>query len=67
MSLLRTISRGKTCSVDVGCLNGSYFINVAGGGLLVDVAHKTKDTLKQPSYKPFTLHLEKEGIKEDNK
>lgn len=78
--LFRAISRGKTLSVDVGCLNGSYFINVAGCGLMVDVAHKTKDTLKQklgmlayylegarsfPNYKPFTLHLEKEGIKEE--
>lgn len=33
-------------SVDLGCCNDHYFINVAGAGLLTEVAHKTPDDVK---------------------
>jgi len=78
--MLHALKQGKTRSVDVGCLNNSFFLNVAGGGLLVDVAHKTSPDLKLrlgmlayyiegarsfPTYKPFTLNIQIEGKQEE--
>ncbi|MDO9535998.1 MAG: diacylglycerol kinase family lipid kinase [Bacillota bacterium] len=78
--MLHALKEGKTRSVDVGCLNNSFFLNVAGAGLLVDVAHKTSSDLKQrlgmlayyiegarnlPAYKPFTMNIKKEGKREE--
>jgi len=77
--LFNSIKSGRTASVDVGCVNDRYFINVAGSGLLVDVAHKTSSNLKQrlgmlayylegaknlPAYKPFPLYLKRNGKQE---
>lgn len=36
----------KTTKVDVGLVNGTYFINVASAGLLTDVPHQTDVALK---------------------
>ena len=78
--LFDAVIQGKTRQVDVGCLNDKYFINVAGAGLLVDVAHNTSSSLKQsigmlayylegalnlPAYKPFRLTLEKDNLTEE--
>jgi len=77
--LLGAIGEGRTRRIDVGCINDRFFINVAGAGLLVDVAHNTSSSLKQsigmlayylegalhlPNYKPFSLSM-KHGRKWD--
>ncbi|HHX77041.1 MAG TPA: YegS/Rv2252/BmrU family lipid kinase [Firmicutes bacterium] len=38
--------QGKTFAVDVGKIGGSYFINVASGGLFTDIAHKVEQRRK---------------------
>ncbi len=70
--LLDSIAAKKSFKTDVGCVNGHYFVNVAGAGLLTDVAHSTSGNLKKklgmlayylqaarnlPVYKPFSLEL----------
>ncbi|WP_026895150.1 diacylglycerol/lipid kinase family protein [Clostridiisalibacter paucivorans] len=40
------IDEGKTEDVDVGEVNGKYFVNVAAGGLLTNVAHQVPIELK---------------------
>ncbi len=78
--LLSAIKNGQLQKVDLGCVNGErYFLNVAGAGLLVDVAHKTSSTFKQrmgmlayylegarsfPAYKPFNLRIRFPGGRE---
>lgn len=78
--LLQSIAGRKLLPVDVGQVNGSYFMNVAGGGLLVDIAHKTSVTLKKkmgmlayylegarkfPLYRPFPLYLKTGSFEEE--
>ncbi len=78
--LLDAIAGDKSRSVDVGAVNDRYFINVVGAGLLVDVAHNTRSSLKQsigmlayylegalnlPDYKPFPLQIERDGRTEE--
>lgn len=78
--LLAAIKDGQKLSVDLGCVNDDrYFVNAAGAGLLVDIAHKTSSSFKQqigmlayylegarsfPAYKPFHLHIRFSGRKE---
>ena len=62
--------------VDLGCIGDRYFINVASGGLLIDVAHKVDQRLKNnlgkiayylqgltelPGIKPFTAKIIMDG------
>ncbi len=79
--LLRAIKRENTVPVDIGQVNNRFFINVAGAGLFVDVAHKTSDTLKQrlgrmayylegarsffPMLKPFTVQVENSTYRDE--
>lgn len=42
----RSIINGRTRSIDVGRINGRYFINVAAGGLLTDISQKIDTNLK---------------------
>lgn len=75
--LLGSISCHKMLPADVGRVNGSHFVNVAGGGLLVDIAHNTSVALKKrlgmpayylegarklPAYRPFPLRLKTESL-----
>lgn len=79
--ILKAIKKGNTTFVDIGEVNNRYFLNVAGAGLLVDVAHKTSDNLKQrlgrmayyiegarsffPTYKPFAVKVENKSYTEE--
>lgn len=40
------ISRGKTKKIDLGRINGRYFINIAGGGALTDLTYEVPSKLK---------------------
>lgn len=40
------ITKGNTVEIDVGKINGRYFVNVAAGGLLTDVSQKIDINLK---------------------
>lgn len=42
----RLITRGRAKAIDLGKINGRYFINVAAGGLLTDVSQKVDINLK---------------------
>lgn len=42
----RNMLEGKIKPIDIGRINGRYFINVAAGGLLTDVPQKTDRNLK---------------------
>ncbi len=70
--LLDSIAAQKTVKTDVGCVNGQFFLNVAGAGLLTDVSHSTSGNLKKklgmlayylqaarnlPAYRSFSLEL----------
>ena len=74
------VAAGKTRRMDVGCANGEYFINVASAGMLTgiahDVTHRWKNTFGKMAYylrgigeipkiRPFGLHLDADGRKED--
>lgn len=68
--------------VDVGCVNGRYFINVCGAGLFTNVSQTVNIDLKNligkmayylkgagqlPSFRPFKLRVEANGeVYEDN-
>ena len=68
--------------VDVGCVNGRYFINVCGAGLFTNVSQTVNIDLKNligkmayylkgagqlPSFRPFKLRVEGNGeVYEDN-
>ena len=68
--------------VDVGCVNGRYFINVCGAGLFTNVSQTVNTDLKNligkmayylkgagqlPSFRPFKLRVEANGeVYEDN-
>lgn len=42
----RNIIRGKVMSVDLGCVNGEYFVNVFSTGLFTSVSQKTPTLMK---------------------
>lgn len=67
------IMNGKTKTIDLGTINGEYFINVASGGLLTDVSQKIdinfKNTLGKlayyikgieqiPNFRPIQVEME---------
>lgn len=69
------IINGKTKSIDLGTINGRYFINVASGGLLTDVSQKIDVNLKNslgklayyikgieqiPNFRPIKVEMETE-------
>lgn len=69
------IINGKTKSIDLGTINGRYFINVASGGLLTDVSQKIDINLKNslgklayyikgieqiPNFRPIPVVMETE-------
>jgi diacylglycerol kinase (ATP) len=40
------IKRDKVIDVDIGCVNDDYFVNVAAGGLLTNVAYQAQPDIK---------------------
>ena len=44
--LVRMINEFTTISVDMGSLNGNYFLNVAAGGMLSNIAHNVSSEQK---------------------
>lgn len=67
------ITRGKLIDIDLGIVNGEYFVNVAAAGFLTDTAHEVNYNLKNvlgkaayylkvveklPQLKPLRLHLQ---------
>lgn len=40
------IAKGKTKKIDLGRINGRYFINIAGGGALTDLTYEVPSKLK---------------------
>jgi diacylglycerol kinase (ATP) len=71
------IASGRIFGMDVGMVNQRYFVNVASAGLLTDVSTKVdqriKNTLGQlayylkgletlPTYRPFRVKFEHEGV-----
>lgn len=40
------ILNGKTASVDLGSMNGKYFMNIAGGGKITEVSYEAPSKLK---------------------
>ena len=74
------VERRNIFKVDLGEVNGRYFINVAGIGMFVDVASETSSARKQkwgflaylsegikrfPYYHPLTFTLDYDGKKEE--
>lgn len=74
----KVIAKGNELMMDTGMVNGRFFVNVASAGLLTDVSQKVdtrvKNTLGQlayflkgieslPSFKPFRVEYERDGIK----
>ena len=69
-------------NVDIGCLNGQYFINVAAMGCLVDLSQRTDPNLKStlgvlayylqgmvelPNLRPITMRFESEEFTGEEK
>lgn len=69
----RVITEGKITAIDLGTVNGAYFINVAAAGYLTDTAHEVNYNLKNvlgkaayylkvveklPQVRPLHLHLQ---------
>ena len=69
-------------NVDVGCVNGQYFINVSAMGCLVDLSQRTDPTLKNtlgvlayylqgvkelPNLRPLTMRFESEEFTGEEK
>jgi YegS/Rv2252/BmrU family lipid kinase len=61
MEAARQIAKGKERMVDCGVVNGRYFVNVFGFGVLTTVSHFTSDKEKQLIGKLAYIH---EGIKD---
>lgn len=58
---IQMIEKGKYIDVDVGKLNGKYFLNVAAGGLLTHVGYQVDVTAKY-LFGPLAYYLE--GVRE---
>ncbi|WP_255519404.1 lipid kinase [Oscillatoria sp. FACHB-1407] len=43
----RAIVQGKTQLIDLGCVNGKYFLNVAGMGISADINQQVEDNVKR--------------------
>lgn len=61
MEAARQIAKGKERTVDCGVVNGRYFVNVFGFGVLTTASHFTSDKEKQLIGKLAYIHV---GIKD---
>ena len=61
MEAARQIAKGKERTVDCGVVNGRYFVNVFGFGVLTTTSHFTSDKEKQLIGKLAYIHV---GIKD---
>lgn len=73
---LDTIAAGRTRRVDIGLMDGTYFINVASGGAMACIAHEVNARIKNslgkmayylkgigelPKFRYFPLKIEADG------
>ncbi len=76
----RVVSEGHLLNIDLGLVNGEYFINVASAGFLTETAHEVDHNLKNvlgklayylktiekiPKIKPLQLQLTADGQRHD--
>nr|WP_304099568.1 YegS/Rv2252/BmrU family lipid kinase [Mitsuokella multacida] len=74
---LDTIAAGRTRRVDLGLMDGTYFINVASGGAMACIAHEVNARIKNslgkmayylkgigelPKFRYFPLKIEADGV-----
>lgn len=74
---LDTIASGRTRRVDLGLMDGTYFINVASGGAMACIAHEVNARIKNslgkmayylkgigelPKFRYFPLKIEADGV-----
>ena len=74
---LDTIAAGRTRRVDLGLMDGTYFINVASGGAIACIAHEVNARIKNslgkmayylkgigelPKFRYFPLKIEADGV-----
>jgi YegS/Rv2252/BmrU family lipid kinase len=52
------LAHAKVISVDLGCANGQYFVNVCGGGLFINVSHSlTGDNLAKSIFGKLAYYI----------